>query len=38
MRLRDWRPQAEVIAPWVVRQQMIAEAEQELNQYQGRDG
>jgi len=27
-----------VIAPWVVRQQMIAEAEQELRQYQGEDG
>lgn len=38
MRLRDWRPQGEVIAPWVVRQQMIAEAEQELQQYQGEDG
>jgi len=35
MRLRDWRPQGEVIAPWAVRQQMIAEAEQELKQYQG---
>lgn len=38
MRLRDWRPQGEVIAPWVVRQQMIAEAEQELRQYRGEDG
>jgi CRISPR-associated protein (TIGR03985 family) len=35
MRLRDWRPQGEVMAPWGVRQQMMAEAEQELRQYQG---
>ena len=33
MRLRDWRPQAEVIAPGSVRQQMIAEAQQELERY-----
>ena len=33
MRLRDWRPQAEVIAPSPVRQQMIAEAHQELKRY-----
>jgi len=33
LRLRDWRPNGEVIAPLVVRQQMIAEATQELHQY-----
>ncbi|HIK46932.1 MAG TPA: TIGR03985 family CRISPR-associated protein, partial [Leptolyngbyaceae cyanobacterium M65_K2018_010] len=34
LRLRDWRPNGEVIAPLEVRQQMRAEAEEELNQYQ----
>ena len=33
MRLRDWRPNGEVIAPLAVRQQMMQEATQELNQY-----
>lgn len=33
MRLRDWRPQGEVIAPLVMRQQMMAEAQEELNHY-----
>jgi len=33
MRLRDWRPMGEVIAPLVVRQQMMAEAQQELAGY-----
>ncbi len=33
MRLRDWRPNGEVISPLPVRQQMIAEARQELQQY-----
>lgn len=36
MRLRDWRPMGEVIAPLVVRQQMIAEAREELERYRGR--
>lgn len=35
MRLRDWRPQGEVIAPWQLRQQMKAEAAQEGRYYQG---
>ncbi len=34
MRLRDWRPLGEVIAPWSVRLQMKAEAEAELMHYQ----
>ncbi|MBE7384514.1 MAG: TIGR03985 family CRISPR-associated protein [Leptolyngbya sp. SIO1E4] len=34
MRLRDWRPNGEVIAPWVLRQQMAAEAKQEMAMYQ----
>jgi CRISPR-associated protein (TIGR03985 family) len=33
MRLRDWRPNGEVIAPLVIRQQMQREAEAELQQY-----
>lgn len=33
MRLRDWRPNGEVIAPWESRLQMIAEAERELEGY-----
>ena len=33
MRLRDWRPMGEVIAPLVVRRQMMAEAQQELAGY-----
>ena len=33
MRLRDWRPMGEVIAPLVVRQQMMAEAREELERY-----
>ncbi|MBE9138822.1 TIGR03985 family CRISPR-associated protein [Nodosilinea sp. LEGE 07088] len=33
MRLRDWRPMGEVIAPLVVRQQMVAEAREELGRY-----
>lgn len=33
MRLRDWRPQGEVIAPWPLRQQMAAEAQQEATHY-----
>jgi CRISPR-associated protein (TIGR03985 family) len=33
MRLRDWRPMGEVIAPLVVRQQMMAEARAELAGY-----
>ncbi|MFQ4138702.1 TIGR03985 family CRISPR-associated protein [Nodosilinea sp. PGN35] len=33
MRLRDWRPMGEVIAPLVVRQQMMAEAKEELERY-----
>ncbi|WP_256995537.1 TIGR03985 family CRISPR-associated protein [Halomicronema hongdechloris] len=33
MRLRDWRPQGEVIAPLVVRQQMMSEAARELDNY-----
>ena len=35
MRLRDWRPNGEVIAPWQSRLQMIAEAERELGGYGG---
>jgi CRISPR-associated protein (TIGR03985 family) len=37
MRLRDWRPMGEVIAPLVVRQQMMAEAQQELEGYGERE-
>ena len=33
MRLRDWRPKGEVIAPWPLRQQMIEEARQEVATY-----
>lgn len=33
MRLRDWRPQGEVIAPLVMRQQMKVEATRELDSY-----
>jgi CRISPR-associated protein (TIGR03985 family) len=33
MRLRNWRPNGEVIAPWVMRQQMAEEAKQELAAY-----
>ena len=33
MRLRDWRPNGEVIAPLSVRQQLQAEAKQELSNY-----
>lgn len=35
MRLRDWRPQGEVIAPWELRQQMREEARQEAETYKG---
>lgn len=38
MRLRDWRPMGEVIAPLGVRQQMVAEARAELERYEGRIG
>lgn len=34
MRLREWRPNGEVIAPLSIRQQMILEATQELENYQ----
>ena len=34
MRLRDWRPTGEVIAPLSIRQLMTAEAAQELANYQ----
>lgn len=34
MRLRDWRPQGEVIAPWALRQQMREEAKQEAETYE----
>ncbi len=34
MRLREWRPNGEVIAPLSIRYQMKAEAEQELENYQ----
>ncbi|TBR56610.1 WYL domain-containing protein [Westiellopsis prolifica IICB1] len=34
MRLREWRPNGEVIAPLSIRQQMIAEAMKELANYQ----
>lgn len=37
MRLRDWRPMGEVIAPLVVRQQMVTEATVELEQYGTRE-
>ncbi|TVQ05658.1 MAG: TIGR03985 family CRISPR-associated protein [Leptolyngbya sp. DLM2.Bin27] len=37
MRLRDWRPMGEVIAPLVVRRQMVAEARAELAGYGGLD-
>jgi CRISPR-associated protein (TIGR03985 family) len=33
MRLRDWRPQGEVMAPWTLRQQMQEEARQEVATY-----
>lgn len=33
MRLRDWRPQGEVIAPWGLRQRMVAEVRQEAAHY-----
>lgn len=33
MRLRDWRPNGEVIAPLSVRQQLQEEAKQELSNY-----
>lgn len=33
MRLRDWRPQGEVIAPWGLRQRMAAEVKQEIEHY-----
>jgi CRISPR-associated protein (TIGR03985 family) len=33
MRLRDWRPNGEVIAPIGIRNQMRQEAEQELYHY-----
>lgn len=33
MRLREWRPKGEVIAPLSIRQKMIAEAVQELENY-----
>ncbi|NEQ48347.1 MAG: TIGR03985 family CRISPR-associated protein [Leptolyngbya sp. SIOISBB] len=33
MRLRDWRPQGEVITPWSLRQQMRKEAQQEVATY-----
>lgn len=33
MRLRNWRPNGEVIAPWVMRQQMGEEAKQEAEYY-----
>jgi CRISPR-associated protein (TIGR03985 family) len=36
MRLRDWRPNGEVIAPLVVRNQMKAEVQQEMEWYVGR--
>lgn len=36
MRLRDWRPQGEVIAPLSLRQQMLDESLQEVNWYQDR--
>lgn len=35
MRLRDWRPQGEVIAPLVLRQRMLAEVEEERSHYIG---
>jgi CRISPR-associated protein (TIGR03985 family) len=34
MRLRDWRPNGEVIAPLITRSQMAAEAQQEMEWYQ----
>jgi CRISPR-associated protein (TIGR03985 family) len=34
MRLRDWRPNGEVIAPLVLRRQMQQEAQIELGWYQ----
>ncbi|NJM00774.1 MAG: TIGR03985 family CRISPR-associated protein [Synechococcaceae cyanobacterium SM2_3_2] len=34
MRLRDWRPNGEILAPLVLRQQMKREAQQELSWYQ----
>ncbi|NEQ75696.1 MAG: TIGR03985 family CRISPR-associated protein [Okeania sp. SIO2C9] len=33
MRLRDWRPKGEVIAPISIREKLILEAEQELANY-----
>ncbi|NEZ58585.1 TIGR03985 family CRISPR-associated protein [Leptolyngbyaceae cyanobacterium CCMR0081] len=35
MRLRDWRPKGEVIAPLALRQRMQAEVDAELRHYQG---
>ncbi|WP_008318552.1 TIGR03985 family CRISPR-associated protein [Leptolyngbya sp. PCC 6406] len=35
MRLRDWRPQGEAIAPWGLRQQMAQEAQREMAHYEG---
>jgi len=35
MRLRDWRPKGEVIAPWQLRRQMAAEARAEVGFYEG---
>ena len=34
MRLRDWRPNGEVIAPLSIRQKLHEEAKQELANYQ----
>lgn len=34
MRLRDWRPQGEAIAPWGLRQQMAQEAQREMAHYE----
>ena len=36
MRLRDWRPNGEVIAPWKLRQQMVTEVQQEMQYYSDR--
>jgi CRISPR-associated protein (TIGR03985 family) len=33
MRLRDWRPQGEVIAPWGLRQRMAVEVQEEMAHY-----
>lgn len=37
MRLRDWRPHGEVVAPVNLRQQMFEEAAQEVANYQGQE-